>query len=72
MQTTTVFTPSQLQSKIGTVLNTVQQEGCVLINGRSRPEMVLMMKESHDLIMQTAIEQCEKIKQLTALIKARG
>jgi len=65
---TTTFTTSQLQSKIGTVLNAVQQEGAVLITGRSRPEMVMMTKEGHDIMTQTAIEQNEKIRQLTAFI----
>ena len=71
MQTATVFTTSQLQSKIGTVLNTVQQEGVVLIKGRSRPAMVLMTKDGHDVIVQTTIEQSEKIRQLTDLVKAQ-
>ena len=33
--------------------------------------MVLMSAESHEVIVNTAIEQSEKIRQLTELIKAR-
>ena len=60
----TTFTTSQLQCKIGMVLNTVQQEGFVVVKGRSRPEMVLTMKDEHDALI-------EKVRQLTELVKAQ-
>jgi PHD/YefM family antitoxin component YafN of YafNO toxin-antitoxin module len=60
----TTFTTSQLQCKIGMVLNTVQQEGLVVVKGRSRPEMVLTMKDEHDALI-------EKVRQLTKLVKAQ-
>lgn len=39
------YTGSQLQSKIGEVLNAVQERGYVEIKNRTRPDMVLMTKE---------------------------
>ena len=56
------FSSSQLQSKLGTVLNSVQANGEAVIKGRSRPEMVLMMKHEKDALI-------EKIRQLTEAVK---
>ena len=42
------FKPVDLQSKLGTVFNSVQAEGSVIIDSRSRPDMVLILKEEHD------------------------
>jgi len=69
MQNTTSFSASQLQSKIGTVQDTVSKEGVVLIKCRSRSDMVLMSKESHEIMVQTAVDLAEKVRQLTELIK---
>ncbi len=69
---TTSFTASQLQSKIGLVQDTVAQEGVVLIECRSRSNMVLMSKESHDIITQTALDLNEKVRQLTELVKSHS
>ena len=69
MKNTTTFTASQLQSKIGPVQDVVSKEGAVLINCRSRSDMVLMSAESHGIMVQTAVDLSEKVKQLTAMIK---
>jgi len=58
------FNATQLQSKLATVFNSVQSDGEVLISGRSRPDMVLMLKTEQDALV-------EKVKQLTALVKAQ-
>lgn len=41
----TNYTGSQLQSKIGEVLNAVQERGYVEIKNRTRPDMIIMTKE---------------------------
>jgi prevent-host-death family protein len=65
------FNTTQLQAKIGTVLNSVQLNGVVEINNRSRPDIIIMLKASHDILIDTAIAQNEKIRQLTAVIKSK-
>ena len=42
------FKPVDLQSKLGTVFNSVQADGSVIIDSRSRPDMVLILKDEHD------------------------
>lgn len=61
---TETFTPTQLQSKLATVFNSVQSNGEVIIKGRSRPDMVLMLRDEKLALL-------EKINQLTNLIKAQ-
>lgn len=56
------FNATQLQSKLATVFNSVQSDGEVLISGRSRPAMVLMLESEKQALV-------EKVKQLTDLIK---
>ena len=58
------FNPTQLQGKLATVFNSVQANGEAVIDGRSRPKMILML-ESEKLAL------LEKIKQLTDLVKAQ-
>lgn len=58
------FCPTDLQKTLGTVFNSVQADGCVLIDSRSRPDMVLIMKDQHDALV-------EKVRQLTELVKAQ-
>ena len=59
------FTPTQLQGKLATVFNAVQQDGAAVVSGRSRPDMVLMLESEHEAMQ-------EKIRQLADLIKAQG
>ena len=40
-----VFQASLLQSKLGSVLNSVQSKGAAIIKHRSRPDMVLIDKD---------------------------
>jgi len=47
MQSITSFTASQLQSKIGLVQDTVKSEAVVLIECRSRSDMVLMTVDEY-------------------------
>lgn len=56
------FTPTQLQSKLATVFNSVQQHEAAIISGRSRPDMVLVLMSEFDAMN-------EKIKQLTSMVK---
>ena len=58
------FKPVDLQSKLGTVFNSVQAEGSVIIDSRSRPDMVLMLTSEHDALI-------EKVRQLTELVKTQ-
>lgn len=59
------FTPTQFRANSSTVFNSVQSDGMVVVESKSRPDMVLMLKSDH-------AEMIEKIKQLTDLIKAQG
>ena len=59
------FNATQLQSKLATVFNSVQSDGEVLISGRSRPTMVLMLESEKETLI-------EKIKQLTDLVKSKS
>lgn len=56
------FKPNDLQKTLGSVFNAVQADGEVLIDSRSRPDMVLMLKDEKDALI-------EKIRQLTELAK---
>ena len=58
------FSPNDLQKKLGTVFNSVQSSGEVLISSRSRPKMILMLATEKESLI-------EKVKQLTALVKAQ-
>ena len=58
------FTPSQLQRNSSDVFNLVQSEGLALIRSKSRPCMILMLRSEREAMQ-------EKIRQLTALIKAQ-
>lgn len=59
-----VFNTTQLQSKIGTVLSSVQTHGEVEITNRSRPSMTLMLTSERDALHS-------KINQLADLIKSQ-
>ena len=65
------FSPTAFRANSSSVFNAVQSNGLVMIESKSRPEMVLMLSDSHDVLIKTALDQCEKIRQLTALIKAQ-
>jgi prevent-host-death family protein len=62
-------TATELKRNTSDLFNSVQSFGAVKITNKSRPEMVLMLKDSHDTLIQTAKDQSEKIKQLTELVK---
>ena len=64
-------TATELKRNTSDLFNSVQSFGAVKITNKSRPDMVLILKDSHDASIQTAKEQSEKIRQLTALIKAQ-
>ena len=65
------FSPTAFRANSSSVFNAVQSNGLVMIESKSRPDMVLMLSDSHDVLIKTALDQCEKIRQLTALIKAQ-
>lgn len=56
------FKPNDLQKTLGNVFNAVQADGEVLIDSRSRPDMILMLKYEKDALI-------EKIRQLTEALK---
>lgn len=58
------FKPNDLQKTLGSVFNAVQADGEVLIDSRSRPDMVLMLKYEKDALI-------EKIRQLTEALKSK-
>jgi prevent-host-death family protein len=58
------FNPKHLQNKLGDVFNAVQADGEVLIDSRSRPDMILMLSTERESLT-------EKIRQLTAVIKSK-
>ena len=64
-------TATELKRNTSDLFNSVQSFGVVKITNKSRPDMVLMLRDSHDTLIQTALDQNEKIRQLTALIKAQ-
>ena len=66
------FTATYLKHQSSPVFNAVQAEGVALITNRNRPEMVIMLKSSHDVMVETAVDQSEKIRQLTELIKSQS
>lgn len=53
----TTYTGSELQSKIGEVLNDVQTLGWVRIKNRSRPNMVLMTQKELDDLLKRQYEK---------------
>lgn len=65
-------TATELKRNTSGLFNSVQCFGAVKIVNKSRPDMVIMLKDSHDTLIQTAKDQNEKIKQLTALVKKLG
>jgi len=67
---TETFTATFLKHTSAPVFNSVQANGIALIKNKNRPDMVLMLKESHGTIVTTAIEQQEKIRQLTNMVKS--
>ena len=64
-------TATELKRNTSDLFNSVQSFGVVKITNKSRPDMVLMLRDSHDTLIQTALDQNEKIRQLTALIKVQ-
>ena len=65
------FTPTAFRSNSSAVFNAVQSCGVIAIESKNRPDMILMLRDSHDAMVQTAIDQDEKIMQLTGLTKAQ-
>ena len=58
------FNPKHLQKNLGSVFNSVQANGSAIVDSRSRPDMVLVLKGDFDAMK-------EKIRQLTDLVKAQ-
>ena len=62
---TASFTPTAFRSNSSVVFNAVQSDGLVVIESKSRPDMILTLKSEHDAMI-------EKIRQLTNLAKAKS
>lgn len=58
------FTPTAFRANSSAVFNAVQSEGLVLIESKSRPDMVLMLGSEYEAML-------EKIRQLTELVKSQ-
>ena len=58
------FTPTQLQSKLATVFNSVQSNGEAAIKGRSRPDMVLMLRSEKLALLNKIFQLTEAVKKL--------
>ena len=61
---TAFFTPTAFRSNSSTVFNAVQSDGLVVIESKTRPDMILALKSEHDAMI-------EKIRHLTDLIKKK-
>lgn len=62
------YTPTQLKKNSSDVFNDVQRDQLVFIESKTRPEMVITTLEHYEELLANI----EKVKQLTALIKAQG
>lgn len=58
------FTATTFQRNPADIFNAVQSDGEVQLDSKSRPVMIVMLKSEHQAMI-------EKIRQLTALIKAQ-
>ena len=56
------FTPTAFRANSSAVFNAVQSEGLVIIESKSRPDMVLMLGSEYEATL-------EKIRQLTEAVK---